>query len=186
MVRIRWPAGENPGLGRCGACGPVSQTDTRAASGLPPGTLRSPARSWLTSRLICGLDEKAGPGAEGERRGGSAGRRAPYVIGRARLEKARKFGWTPLGAPPPLDLIEGEQARRRTPRRANNRGGGALAAEEFLDERFADDGLRDTAGRAFPLPSREREERARIAGVSRNPASPTRTSCEKIPANSIS
>ena len=38
-----------PGLGRCGARAAGSQPRTRAASGLRPGTQRSPARSWLTA-----------------------------------------------------------------------------------------------------------------------------------------
>jgi hypothetical protein len=35
-----------------GACASASSADARAASGLRPGTLRSPARSWLTG--MCG------------------------------------------------------------------------------------------------------------------------------------
>src|SRR5439155_15913944 len=54
-----WSAlGEIPGLGRCGARGRASQARTRAASGLRPGALRPPARSWLTAG---GLAPKAQP-----------------------------------------------------------------------------------------------------------------------------
>ena len=44
----------------CGARGRGSQPRTRAASGLRPGTLRSPARSWLTiGGHVAHIDESA-------------------------------------------------------------------------------------------------------------------------------
>jgi hypothetical protein len=42
--------GVRDGGTRYGARGPLKHSDTRAASGLPPGPLGVPARSWLTDR----------------------------------------------------------------------------------------------------------------------------------------
>ena len=78
------------GTGR-GARGPVCKAGTRAAPGLPPGSIRSPARSWLTTvwpiqtRPPChfvragkrGTDGESGARCSRNRRSWRAARRPP-------------------------------------------------------------------------------------------------------------
>ena len=139
-ILLRWPAlGEIPGLGRCGARGRASQARTRAASGLRPGTLRSPARSWLTA---AGLGLKARPPAVES----AARRRTNAAVERREARWPASLAgdpWRPRDRPdrkaghgcgvphqrlsalcPPQRGAHGDDG---VPRAAKNRGGGALA-----------------------------------------------------------
>jgi hypothetical protein len=87
-----------PGLGRCGARAGASQAPSRAAPGLRPGSLRTPARSWLMraggTQVVPGETQdrlrKARPGAGRRTPRGAPRGAAPFAKGRAVTRKGRQ------------------------------------------------------------------------------------------------
>src|SRR6185437_13403978 len=116
---------------------------TRAAPGLRPGTLGSPARSWLTAAR-CGLPEvrkkrltRKAPRASSQRQGETERQKArPGAVWtlRWRAERRRTFDEkvrtdcndAPIGAPSPR-LVRGTKEGRRRTRAAKEQGRWRLA-----------------------------------------------------------
>src|SRR5439155_3863196 len=132
-----WSAlGEIPGLGRCGARGRASQARTRAASGLRPGALRPPARSWLTA---AGLGRK--PNRLRSKARPDAGRKTP------RWSAERRAGQRHWPA------IPGDPGIGPTARRATGCGVPHQRLSALCPPRFSG---REKGTTAYPAPQRMR------------------------------
>jgi hypothetical protein len=120
-------AGQFPVFGRSGARGSASQVGSRAASGLRPGVIRPPARSWLTdgptASAQAGALETPDESAARRRSENAAEERreaqrpspkgAPYPQGRQPYPKGPAFGGAARRSPTPH--FEGTKRKRADP-----------------------------------------------------------------------
>ena len=109
---------------RCGARGQASQACTRAVTGLRPGSLRTPARSWLTPCVVQDAwrqsaarhrDENAARRSPGRRKPVPGRRAERRLCGESRA--AHRNGPAPVGAPSPLTSPSDANGIARTMRR---------------------------------------------------------------------